>query len=232
LYFSALVVFASYAVIAKFQGKGSLSTSQAFSSLAILVIFRGPAAQLLYTLPMLISMVGTFERIEKFLQKDQHVEHRPMLGVSNSTPTEVAGAFHLKDVVLDIKGSTPTTPINLKAAKGSITMISGPVGCGKSTLLKSILGEVQPKSGRVSISTPYIGYCSQAPWLQNKTLKQNIVGPNEFELGWYNRIIDVCNLKPDLMRMADGDNSLLGSRGITVSGGQKHRIVRVDEFLS
>jgi ATP-binding cassette subfamily C (CFTR/MRP) protein 1 len=106
-------------------------------------------------------------------------------------------------------------------------MLSGPVGCGKSTLLKAILGEVHPKSGRISISTPHVGYCSQNPWLQNTTLRKNIIGTTAFEETWYRRVIDDCNLGLDIAQMPDGDETLLGSRGMSVSGGQKHRIVSI-----
>jgi ABC-type bacteriocin/lantibiotic exporter with double-glycine peptidase domain len=111
------------------------------------------------------------------------------------------------------------------AAKGSVTMISGPVGCGKSTLLKMVLGENRPKSGRISVSTPYIGYCSQTPWLQNNTLRKNIIGPNKLDSLWYDKVVRVCNLDPDIAQMPDKDDTMLGSRGVSVSGGQKHRIV-------
>jgi ATP-binding cassette subfamily C (CFTR/MRP) protein 1 len=169
--------------------------------------------------------MGTFKRIEDFLQKGRFEDHRPLLDGQNSLPEGPATAIDFRDVILDIKRDPQPEPLNFAAIQGSVTMISGPVGCGKSTLLKNVLGELQPKLGRVSVSTPYIGYCSQTPWLQNATLRKNIIGANSFEEVWFRKIVDICNLNQDISQMFDGDETLLGSRGVTVSGGQKHRIV-------
>jgi len=219
------VVFAAYAIQAKLQGKPPLSTAQAFSSLALMQIVNGPLSMLLYAVPLSMSSFGTFQRIQDFLQKDRFEDHRPLLDDQIPLLESTESAVKIKDVVLDIKREPQPAAVNFVASRGSITMISGPVGCGKSTLLKSVLGELQPKSGRIHVSTPYIGYCSQTPWLLNTTLRKNIIGANAFEEAWYKRILDICNLNLDISQLPDGDETLLGSRGVTVSGGQKHRIV-------
>ena len=103
-------------------------------------------------------------------------------------------------------------------------MISGPVGCGKTTLLRLLLGETKPKSGTVSVSSTYIGYCSPKPWLRNDTIKNNILGPNPWDEARYWAILRLCDLEPDVSQMADQDDSQVGSRGLSLSGGQKHRI--------
>lgn len=158
------------------------------------------------------------------MNKNRFEDHRPLISESSAS-VDAVGAIELKEVTLDIQSETPPTSISVSIAKGSITIISGPVGCGKSTLLRTVLGEVRPKIGRISVSTPYIGYCSQIPWLQNNTLKKNIIGPSDFDEAWYRRVVRVCNLEPDIAQMPDKDDTVLGSRGVVVSGGQKHRIV-------
>jgi ABC-type bacteriocin/lantibiotic exporter with double-glycine peptidase domain len=223
--FSPLAVFAAYAVQAKLQGKPPLSTAQAFSSLALMQIVGGPSAMLLYSVSTIMSCMGTFQRVEDFLQKGRFEDYRPLVDGKDSLLEGSDNAIEFRDVILDIKRDPQPAPLNFAAIQGSVTMISGPVGCGKSTLLKSVLGELQPKVGRISISTLYIGYCSQTPWLQNATLKKNIIGANTFEEVWYQKILDICNLNEDISQLPGSDDTLLGSRGVTVSGGQKHRIV-------
>jgi ATP-binding cassette, subfamily C (CFTR/MRP), member 1 len=229
--FSTLIVFATFAIQAKLQGKPPLTTAQAFSSLAIMIIFRSPASMLLVSLPILMSMVGTFERIEKYLKMNRFEDHRPLLDRPTSLLDDTRAVIELKDIVLNIQSETEPSPIAFTAPKGSITMVSGPVGCGKSMLLKAVLGEIHLKSGEISVSTPYIGYCAQTPWLQNSTLKKNILGANVFDAAWYQSILRTCNLEPDINQMPDGDDTLLGSRGVAVSGGQKHRIVSSPLFV-
>ena len=172
-----------------------------------------------------MSCMGTFQRIEDFLRKSRFEDHRPILASQNSLLEGSDSAIDFRDVILDIKRDPQPAPLNFAAIQGSVTMISGPVGCGKSTLLKSVLGESQPKLGRISVSTSYIGYCSQTPWIQNTTLRKNIIGSSSFEEVWYQKTLDICNLNQDISQLSDGDETLLGSRGVTVSGGQKHRIV-------
>jgi ABC-type bacteriocin/lantibiotic exporter with double-glycine peptidase domain len=174
---------------------------------------------------MIISCMGTFQRIEDFLQKGRFEDHRPLFNGQNSLLEGSDSAIDFRDVILDIKRDPQPEPLNFAAIRGSVTMISGPVGCGKSVLLKNVLGELQPKSGRIRVSTSYIGYCSQTPWLQNATLRKNIIGASGFEEVWYHTILDICNLNQDISQLSDGDETLLGSRGVTVCGGQKHRIV-------
>jgi ABC-type bacteriocin/lantibiotic exporter with double-glycine peptidase domain len=117
--------------------------------------------------------------------------------------------------------------INLAAQKGSVNGILGPVGCGKSTLMKTILGETKAKSGSISLRTGFIGFCAQDPWIQNSTVRENIIGPNTIDIDWYRKVIRVASLEKDFQQMPSGDSTGVGSRGLILSGGQKHPIVRI-----
>ena len=117
------------------------------------------------------------------------------------------------------------TAITFEASKGSLTTILGPVGCGKSTLLRSILGETKPLSGTITVRSTYIAYCSQSPWLPNAKIRDSIVGANQFDEKWYKKIIGICDLESDFSQMPQNDLTVVGNRGIVLSGGQKHRVV-------
>jgi ATP-binding cassette subfamily C (CFTR/MRP) protein 1 len=67
-------------------------------------------------------------------------------------------------------------------------------------------------------------FCPQYAWIQNATVKENIVFGKEFKSSWYNQVIDACALRPDLEMLPNGDRTEIGERGITVSGGQKQRL--------
>lgn len=117
--------------------------------------------------------------------------------------------------------------INLTIKRSHLTMIIGAVASGKSTLLKALLGETPSTQGFVYISFKEIAFCDQTPWLINGSVQKNVLGFSVFDGPWYSMVIHACGLEEDLATFPNGDQTLIGSKGITLSGGQKQRVVRV-----
>lgn len=115
--------------------------------------------------------------------------------------------------------------VNLSVKVGTMIVITGPVGCGKTTLLKGILGEIPCEQGSVTKTSSGTAYCSQTPWLQNITILDIVCGAPELDPAWYRQVIRGCALEYDLSQMRDGDKSVVGSRELTLSGGQNQRLV-------
>ncbi|UNI16453.1 hypothetical protein JDV02_002885 [Purpureocillium takamizusanense] len=126
----------------------------------------------------------------------------------------------------------------LDIPRGALTLILGPVGCGKSTLLKALLGELSSFDG--VIAAHYSGavtYCDQNPWLPNETVKDIIRGRSasdnadadssekaDFDEDWYRVVVGSCELQRDMQIWPRGDMTPVGSKGISMSGGQKQRL--------
>jgi ATP-binding cassette subfamily C (CFTR/MRP) protein 1 len=115
--------------------------------------------------------------------------------------------------------------INIMVPSENVTIIVGPVGCGKSTLLKALLGEVPLLSGHVQCSSSEIAFCDQTPWHMNGTVQESIVGISNLDESWYSTVIHACALDDDLRQLPRGDRTSIGSKGISLSGGQSQRIV-------
>jgi ABC-type bacteriocin/lantibiotic exporter with double-glycine peptidase domain len=115
--------------------------------------------------------------------------------------------------------------INVRIPRDNFTMLIGPVGCGKSTLIKALLGEAVTMEGSVQLSALEIAFCDQTPWLMNGTIKQGILGVSMLDELWYRRVIHACALDEDFHQLPRGDQTLIGSNGIALSGGQSQRIV-------
>lgn len=113
--------------------------------------------------------------------------------------------------------------INLAIPRGRLTAIVGPIGSGKSSLLQGIVGEMRKVSGHVSVGGR-VAYCSQTAWIQNATLRENVLFGQPFDEERYWRVIELSCLLPDLEQLPDGDLTEIGERGINLSGGQKQRI--------
>jgi len=69
-----------------------------------------------------------------------------------------------------------------------------------------------------------VAYVQQQPWIQNKSIKENILFGIEYDEARYKETIKICELKRDLEILPAGDLTEIGEKGINLSGGQKARI--------
>ncbi|KAA6390600.1 MAG: putative Multidrug resistance-associated protein 9, partial [Streblomastix strix] len=139
--------------------------------------------------------------------------------------------------------------ISFSLPKGSLTMVIGSVGSGKSSLGSVLIGDIElmnneeqveqnikqnneqnysklqseQTKGEIRIDGS-IAYCSQTAWINNNTVRENIIFGNVFNEEKYNDVVRVCALEPDFQTLAAGDMTAIGEKGVNLSGGQKARI--------
>ncbi|KAM4537947.1 ATP-binding cassette sub-family C member 4-like isoform 2-T2 [Fundulus diaphanus] len=113
--------------------------------------------------------------------------------------------------------------ISVAVKANQLLAVIGPVGAGKSSLLSAILGELPHDMGVLSVKGQ-LTYASQQPWVFPGTIRSNILFGREMNRKKYERVLRACALKKDLELLPDGDLTLIGDRGATLSGGQKARI--------
>ncbi|KAL4483223.1 hypothetical protein ABPG74_019249 [Tetrahymena malaccensis] len=138
--------------------------------------------------------------------------------------------------------------LDLTVQKGDLAIIIGKIGSGKSALLHAILNELDISSmdsqesvlasniensviqerltnyEKKIIVNGRIGYVSQNHWLQNKTIKENILFGKEYDPFWYNECVESCDLKVDFSTFQKKDEKVVGPGGGNLSGGQRQRI--------
>ncbi|KAJ7284398.1 multidrug resistance-associated ABC transporter [Mycena rebaudengoi] len=127
-----------------------------------------------------------------------------------ATPSEPEKPFELKD----LKFSVP---------KGGFVAIVGKVGSGKSSILQALIGEMRRTTGKVVFGGT-TAYVPQSAWIQNATVRENIVFGKEDDEERFRQIIRACSLEHDLEMLPHGEATEIGERGINLSGGQKARV--------
>ncbi|RYP20476.1 hypothetical protein DL765_002775 [Monosporascus sp. GIB2] len=216
----------------------TLDVTTIFTSMSYIILLANPLQVLFQLAPTLLAAVTCLGRIQKFLEQDSRVDFRQS-ALSLSRESTVGGDSdngegRATPPIMSISGGNfgwqsgePTLKnINLNIPTSCLTIVVGPIASGKSTLCKVLLGEAPVAHGQVVMGSycGKIGYCDQNAYLLNATIRENIVGFATFDQSRYNEVLDATMLQPDLAALPLGDNSKVGSNGITLSGGQRQRV--------
>ncbi|CAH1780700.1 unnamed protein product [Owenia fusiformis] len=167
----------------------------------------------------------TIKRLETFLSQEeisensaiQHEKQRPLPADCGIVAKDVTAQW-------DKELEAPTlSEIDFESKPGKLLAVIGPVGCGKSSLLMSILGEIPVQKGTIDVKGQ-IAYSAQQPWVFSASLRQNIIFGRKFEATRYNKILKMTALSKDISMLSEGDLTLVGERGVSLSGGQRARV--------
>jgi ATP-binding cassette subfamily C (CFTR/MRP) protein 1 len=150
-------------------------------------------------------------------EKDKRASVLTTQSSGSSTPPGSSEKPQEEEQPFAIKG------MDITIGRQELIAVIGSVGSGKSSLLAALAGDMRKTQGEVTIGASR-AFCPQYAWIQNATVRENIVFGKEFRDDWYNRVVDACALRPDLEMLPNGDKTEIGERGITVSGGQKQRM--------
>nr|QUF59452.1 ATP-binding cassette transporter Abcc1-7 [Brachionus angularis] len=212
----AAVSFTTFILI---DEKNNLDPNTTFVSLTLFSMLRFPLNFLPYIIQGLIQLNVSLTRIREFLLKDEikedEISHEDIPGYALNLDNVNFGWSKTEPILRDL---------NLNVKKGELVAIVGKVGAGKSSFLSALLGEMhKTNNGKINVngSTAYV---PQQAWIQNATIKNNILFNLLYEENSYNNIIESCALTPDLKILPSGDKTEIGERGINLSGGQKQRI--------
>uniref|UniRef100_A0A182RRP5 ABC-type glutathione-S-conjugate transporter n=1 Tax=Anopheles funestus TaxID=62324 RepID=A0A182RRP5_ANOFN len=212
-----LVTLVSFAVYVLIDENNVLDPQTAFVSLALFNIMRFPLGMFPMVVTFSMQAWVSIKRIDKFLNSAE-------LNPDNVTHNKSDEALTIKDGTFSWGDETPTLKnINLSLRKGQLSAIVGTVGTGKSSLISALLGEMEKISGQVNTDGS-IAYVPQQAWIQNATLRDNILFGKPFDQKKYDNVIDCCALRPDLEMLPGGDTTEIGEKGINLSGGQKQRV--------
>ncbi|KAH7485126.1 ATP-binding cassette sub-family C member 4 [Phytophthora ramorum] len=165
--------------------------------------------------------ITSTRRLSDFLMSGEIDEYPPPALSPSDTPTI---SIDNADFQWEEDAPVPTlSSINLTLNPGTLTVVVGSVGSGKSSLVNALLGEMQEVRG-TRLVRGSIAYASQQAWIQNQTVRDNILFGEPYDVDHYQCVVKACQLLPDFEMLELGDQTEIGERGINLSGGQKARV--------
>lgn len=218
---------------------GGLSPAVAFTTIAVF----GAIEMTLAVIPELttnaLDAFVSINRIEKYLKgPDKEDNTLP----SDRVEFEDASIAWPSDSQEEDPDRYILRNINLRFPNHELSIISGPTGSGKSLLLAAILGEADKLSGTIQVPRPVDerfdhkatrgnwlldsskAFVAQTPWIENATIRDNILFGLPFDSGRYQKTLSSCALEKDLEILPDGELTDIGANGINLSGGQRWRV--------
>ena len=122
-------------------------------------------------------------------------------------------------------GSTQPSIKNLdfEIKKGSLLGVIGPVGAGKSTLMNVFLDETEDYAGKKEL-TRNISIAPQEAWIFEGSIRENILMGTKYDEKLYQQVTKAACLIADFNILPNGDQTLVGDKGVTLSGGQRARV--------
>lgn len=220
---------------------GGLSASVAFTSITVMGSMESSLAVLPEFIADSLESWVSVKRIDEYLkapERDHYIVSSDIITFEDASiawpsdsQEEDSNRFVLKN-------------INVRFPNKELSVISGKTGTGKSLFLASILGEADRLAGYVKVPQApsfderfdykanksdwiidsVIAYVAQIPWIENATIKDNILFGLPFDSGRYKKVLNCCALEKDLDLLPDGELTDIGANGINLSGGQRWRV--------
>ncbi|KAM0254312.1 hypothetical protein ACHAQJ_006898 [Trichoderma viride] len=201
-----------------------LTTDIVFPALALFNLLTFPLAVLPMVITSIVEASVAVGRLTSFLTAEELQPDAVNIGPA---PQEMG-----EETVLIRDGTfswnrhedkNALTDVNFTAYKGELSCVVGRVGAGKSSFLQSMLGGLWKVKGSAEVRGT-IAYASQQCWILNATVKENIVFGYKWDADFYEKTVQACALVDDFAQLPDGDETVVGERGISLSGGQKARV--------
>lgn len=234
-FFVSLATFITYSL----TSEEPLTADIIFPALTLYQLLQFPLTMFAGIVTAWIQALVSARRLSSFLDAREldadavKVEVNEHDEDEQAVATPPAGVDRLQQPLVEIKDGdfkwshsdpTPTLQdINLSVRKGELLAVLGKVGDGKSSLLSAILGEMYRSDGSVVVRGR-TAYFSQGGWAMGASIRDNILFGLRYEEDFYNKVIQACALEPDLAIMPDGDQTEIGEKGVSLSGGQRARV--------
>uniref|UniRef100_F1KQC8 Multidrug resistance-associated protein 1 n=1 Tax=Ascaris suum TaxID=6253 RepID=F1KQC8_ASCSU len=217
-----LVALSTFATFLFVDRSNVLTPQIAFVSLTLFNQLRAPLSTVAELISQTVQVVVSNRRLKEFLIAPELSVYINSTQKDSSTQERVV-EMEEASLTWDIHEPPFLKNINIRVAEKNLVAIVGRVGSGKSSLLQSLLGEMERIQGRIAVHGR-VAYVPQQAWLHNGSLRENVLFGHRFDEYFYGRVLDACELYADIAMLSNGDQTDVGEKGISLSGGQKARV--------
>nr|QNH67891.1 ATP-binding cassette transporter subfamily C member 10 [Brachionus rotundiformis] len=209
-----------------------LTPAKVFTSLALFNMLIMPLNNFPWVVNGLVQSLVSIRRLEKFLNAENlhwtKYYSFNELGASDQVLVDVhAGQFNWEKTEATDDGNG-LNDISFKVNKGDFIGVIGKVGSGKTSILLTLMAELEKNNGKLRINSQTceqgFAYVGQEVWIQQGTIRENILFGSEMNVEFYKKVLNACCLETDLENLPYGDETPVGENGICLSGGQKARV--------
>ena len=220
-----------------------ISNQQLSGALPLMAVYAAAAFRVLPSINRVISALSSLSLCRASL----NLISEELAGVENlsetnrpSGPKTFGGDISVSNIRYQYPGKPRNIidDISLKIKKGEMVGFIGPSGSGKSTLIDIILGLLDPQAGDVFIDgvnlklctrdwQRKIGYISQSIFLVDDTIRRNIamgIADEDIDDSRIQLVVEAARLSVLVESAPHGLDTLVGERGVRISGGERQRI--------
>ena len=219
--FCIIVVIGTYQLI-----EGDMLVQDLFTCVYIFNIIIIPMRLLGFSISTFLDASVSMDRIQNYLKQKDICDK---IIYSDKNKENIAISIKNLSFSWNVSEEPILKNINLEVKQGEYIGIIGPIGAGKSSLLSSILNEMIIVENNENLEQKIlvngsISYISQSSWIENNTLRENILFKKDYNKEMYLDTLDCCELAQDIESFIAGDMTEIGEKGINLSGGQKTRV--------
>ncbi|KAJ6551726.1 multidrug resistance-associated ABC transporter [Mycena capillaripes] len=234
--------FIKYVFILTVIMKEDLSAAKVFSSMAVFDILRAQIWFISYCVTMVVKGKVSLDRLNDFLQNTELLDSFTAKDTSDISDQSTSELIGFRDAMFtwsnDSQPDGTVTPSGRRFIlkiegellfRPGFNLVVGPTGSGKTSLLMALLGEMHmlPSFPASWLNLPRgkgVSYAAQESWVLNDTIKNNILFNAPLDVERYKKVLYQCCLERDLELFDAGDETEVGEKGLTLSGGQKARV--------
>jgi ATP-binding cassette subfamily B protein len=212
--------------------EGAISPGDVVQAMALFTLLAFPMRVVGFLLEEMPRAVVATERLDRVLAADVAPDPH-----DHDAPPTSPAEVEVRDVSYSYPTGEPVlTDVNLTLAAGEVVALVGPTGCGKSTLCELLVGLVAPDTGAIRVHglapdrlqrearRDLLALVFQESFVFADTVQENILVGTDHGADRLAHALDVAQATRFVAAMPEGTQTVLGERGVSVSGGQRQRL--------